>query len=276
MAISQKFLFTLLLLATFLLVFITYVLPIGIIAKFVIALLALLLDVLAFSTKLYMSFFIPFLRMKNKTLVIDDNEAFTIAPSNNAIISRRGSDVYASAFVRIPTYRSASEMNQEEKIDFVRLFSRTLTISKTPVRFSAQLYVIDKDVYISNIKNRMSEAEERYQNTSLNKSARKEDVERINGEATMWHNLFDSVNRQRSLALDVFAMVTAVGNTEEEASTLALQQADELSAGVSSVFGVQASIIEGEDMLKYLEPDHMIPVSTVSEEMRTRAAAEGI
>ncbi len=275
MAISQKFLFTLLLLGTFLLVFVTYALPIGIIAKFVVAVAALFLDILAFSTKLYMSFFMPFLHMKNGTLTIDDSEAFTIAPSSNAIVTRRGGDVYASAFVHIPTYRSSSEMNQEEKVDFARLFSRALTISKTPVRFSAQLCVIDKDVYINNIKDRMNEAEERYQATSLNKNAKREEVERINGEATMWHNLFDNVNRVRSLALDVFAMVTAQGNTEEEASTLALQQADEIASGVSSVFGVQASLVEGEDILKYLEPDHMIPISTVSEEMRARAASEG-
>lgn len=265
-----------LLLGTFLLVFLTYALPISTIAKFVIAIVALFLDVLAFSTKLYMNFFMPFLHMKNKTLVVDETEAFTIAPANNAIVVRRGGTVYASAFVRIPTYRSASEMNQDEKMDFAKLFSRALTVSKTPVRFSAQLYVIDKDLYIGNIKDRMSEAEERYQSTSLNKGAKKEDVERINGEATMWHNLFDNVNKVRSLALDVFAMVTAEGNSEEEAATLALQQADEIASGVSSVFGVQASIVEGEDMLKYLEPDHMIPISTVSEEMRARVAAEGI
>ncbi len=276
MAISQRFLFAILFIVSFVLIAFIYTLPLGVLPKFLLSLLALFFDLLAFSTKLYMDFFIPFLRMKNRSVVINDTEAFTMAPSNNAIVVRKGSDVYASAFVKIPTYRSASEMNAEEKIDFARLFSRALTLTKNPVKYGAQLYVINKDAYISNIKDKLNEAEERYQSTTVSKETSKSQSERIRGEATMWHNLFDSVNKVRSQALEAFAMVSAQGGNEEEAVSLALQHADELSSGVSAVFGVTASIIEGEEMLKFIEPDYMIPLATVSEQIREKSASQGM
>ena len=266
--------FALLIMLSFIFIIMTYVLAVDPIIKFALAAVGLAIDVVAFSTKLYMSFFMPFMQMKGRNAVIDDTEPFTLAPSGNAIVVRKGSDIFASAFIKIPAYRSSTEMNAEEKVDFSRLFSRALTISKVPVKFGAQLYVINKDAYINNIKNKLDEAEGRYQSASVSKDVPKPESERIRGEVTMWHNLFDNVNRVRSLSLDAFAMVTAQGGSEEEATNLAVQQADELASGVSAAFGVTASIIEGEEILKYLEPDHMIPLATVSEQMRESHASE--
>ncbi len=238
--------------------------------KFVFVVVALALDVLAFSTKYYFQFFVPFSQMKGRTVLLNDGEAFTIAPSGNAIVVRNGQDTYASAIVKIPSYRSATEMTDAEKVDFAKMFGRVVSLARSPVKFAAQLYVINKDAYISNIKAKLDEAEERYQGTVLSKSLSKADSERIRGEVTMWHNLFDSVNKTRSQSLEAYAMVTSPGNTEEEAVNLALQQADEIATGVSAIFGISASIAEGTDLLKFLEPDYMIPAVTISEQMRER------
>ncbi len=237
-------------------------------AKFALIVVALLLDILAFSTKFYTRFFIPFLQMKGRTVTLSGSEAFTLAPTGNAIVVRDGGDTYASAFVKIPSYRSATEMNPDEKIDFAKLFSRAMTISKTPVKFATQLYVINKDSYISNIRSKLNEAEERYSGTSLDKGASKEQTERIKGEVTMWHNLFDHVSKTRSLSLEAYAMVTSQGGSEEEAVNLALQRADEIATGISALFGISASVMEGEEMLKFVEPDYIIPVVTAAEQLR--------
>ncbi len=270
MPISQRFLFSILILISAIFIIAIYLVPVPAPIKLVFAFLALGADVLAFSTKLYMSFFMPVLRMKNKTATIETEEPFTMAPSGNAIVVRRSGAIYASAFVTVPSYRSATEMNAEEKTDFSRLFSRALTVTKDPVKFSTQLYVINKDEYINNIRNKLDEAEERYQNATTSQQQNKSDMERIKGEVTMWHNLYDSVNKVGSHALEAFAMVTAEGGNEEEAINLALQRADEVAAGVSAAFGVTASLVEGEELLRFVEPDHMIPPITVAEQLREK------
>jgi hypothetical protein len=241
--------------------------------KLVMVIAALACDVLAFSTKYYYQFFFPFLHMKDRTVLLNDSEAFTMAPSGNAIVVRNGQDLYASAIVKIPSYRSATEMTPDEKTDFSRSFSRVLSLARNPVKFSAQLYVINKDNYIANIKGKLDEAEERYQSATLNKTISKAESERIRGEVTMWHNLFDSVSKTRSQSLEAYAMITSPGSTEEEAVNLALQQADEIATGISATFGISASIVEGPEILKFLEPDYMIPVVTISEQMREKTVA---
>jgi hypothetical protein len=232
--------------------------------------LTLFFDIIAFSTKFYAVFFMPFLKMKKRTVVMESEEPFVMAPSGNALIVRKDKDVYASAFIRIPTYRSGTEMQPDEKVDFSRLFSRAVTLSRRPVKFGAQLYVINKDTYINSIRNKLNEAEERYQEAMVKKDITKAESERIRGEVTMWHNLFDNVNKVKSQALEAYAMTTALGGNEEEAVNLALQQADELAAGISAIFGVTATIVEGENLLKYVEPDYMIPIVTISEQLRER------
>jgi hypothetical protein len=238
------------------------------------AIFALLFDLLAFSTKFYTSFFMPFVRMKGRSVVLEDNEPFFMAPTGNAIIVRRESNIYASTFIKIPTYKSSTEMNADEKTDFARLFSRALTLTKKPVKFSTQLYVINKDSYINNIRNRLNEVEEKYQNATVSNDVSKEESERIKGEVTMWHNLLDNVSRIKSQSLETYAMTTAQGNNEEEAVNLALQEAGEVATGISSTFGISASIMEGDEMLKFIEPNYMIPLVTISEQMRKRTAEE--
>ncbi len=273
MALSERLVFALLIMTSMALVLFTLLFTYSTAAKFALVAAALALDVLAFSTKYYFQFFLPFSRMKGRTVLLNGGEAFTMAPSGNAIVVRSGQDTYASAIVKIPSYRSATEMSAEERTDFTQKFSRAMSLARNPVKFAAQLYVIDKDRYIANIKGKLDEAEEKYQGTTVNKSVSKSESERIRGEVTMWHNLFDSVSRTRSQSLEAYAMVTSPGSTEEEAINLALQQADEIATGMSAIFGIGASIAEGAEMLKFLEPDYMIPVVTISEQMREKTVA---
>ena len=276
MALSRRFLFTILLLISLIFLIMTFLIVGQPQIDTALAVFVLFFDLLAFSTRFYTPFFVPFLHMKNRTVVMETEEPFAMASSGNAIVVRKEGDVYASAFIKIPTYRSATEMSPEEKIDFSRLFSRALTLSRKPVRFGAQLYVINKDTYISHIISKLNEAEDRYQNMSVSKTVSKAESERVRGEVTMWHNLFESVNKVKSQALEAFAMTTAYGGNEEEAINLALLQADELAVGISSIFGVTATILEGEEMLKFIEPDYMIPLVTVSEQIRQSSLSEGV
>ncbi|VVB77170.1 Uncharacterised protein [uncultured archaeon] len=276
MATSSRFLFMILMVLAAAPVLFALLFNFSPVINFVLVMFALVCDLLAFSTKYYAEFFTPFLHARGGIVTLNDSEAFTVAPSGNAIIVRNGQNIYASAFVKIPSYRSATEMTEEEKSNFSRSFSRVLTLSKEPVRFTAQLYVIDKDTYIENIKSKLNEAEEKYQNMTIDKSVSKADSERVRGEVTMWHNLFDNINKTRSHSLEAFAMVTAPGGNEEEAINMALQQADEIVAGASSTLGISANVVEGQELLKFLEPDYMIPAVTISEQMRERTVSKEI
>jgi hypothetical protein len=61
--------------------------------------------------------------------------------------------------------------------------------------------------------------------------------------------------------------VSAVGSKEYEAVSIAQQKAREIMSGIGSVFGVTPSIITGPGLLKFVEPEALIPFSTVTEQI---------
>lgn len=244
--------------------------------KIIFLVIALFVDILAASTRYYAYLFIPFTKIKNNTIVLNQEEPFYISPSGSTIIVREGNNVYATAFVKIPIYKSATEMNDEEKVDFARMFSRIVSLSRTPFRVSSQMYLINKDEYIGKIRDKLNVVEEAYQKATTDKSSPQTQIERLKGELTMWHNLLESIGRIQSHAMLNYASVTALGTTEEEASSLATQQAEELSAGIGSVLGITTTLMSADEMLLVTQPDYTIPFSTISEEIRQKTVSEGL
>ncbi len=272
---AKTLMFVILIGAAFILEIVIFAIPIPLIAS-VIAIIVLLCSIVGFSTKYYTYLLLPALRMKGRAIVLNADEPFIMSPSGNAIVIREGDSVYASSFVRIPIYRSATEMVDEEKAAFASMFGRLLTSTTEPVKLSAQMYIINKDDYINKIKARLNAAEERYSRLIANKTVDKGSSERIRGEVTMWRNLFENLSSSRSQALLVYGMVSAMGGSEEEAVNLAYQKAEEFAAGASAVLGVNAYIVRGDEILTLIEPNYMIPVETVSERIMQKNVEEAI
>ncbi len=228
--------------------------------------IGLFLDVLAASTKFYAYYFTPFLKRKNNTVVLNAEPPFYVTASGNAIIVREDENVYASVFVKIPVYLSSTEMSDEDKLNFARSFSKLITInSKYPMKLASQLYYLNKDEYIRRISAKLNEVEDRYEKLKADKTTPDRLLGRAEGELAMWHNLFDGVNKSPSQNQIAYTMVSAMGANEEEAVAIAMQRAEEISAGAGSIFGVTASIASGEEMLTFIEPEYSIPPATISE-----------
>ncbi len=232
----------------------------------VLAILALLLTMAAFLTKNYSYLFDAIRKKKGKNLVLNANEAFILSPTGNAIVRQEQGGVYGSAFVRIPIYKSGTDMTKDEKIELSKLFGRILTLSKDPVKISSQLYTINKDEYMKKLREVLNEAEERYREAqALGGDEHAAALERSRGEMTMWRSLMENVSKSRSQALIAYAMVTAQGGNEEEAANIEYQRGEELAGGLSADLGVVAFVVAGEEILTMLEPEHMVPMEVVNE-----------
>ncbi len=236
---------------------------------FPVLIIGLFLDVMAASTRFYSYFFLPFMKRKNNVVTLNSEPAFYVTSSGNAIIVRDGENIYASSFVKIPVYSSATEMTEDEKLNFSRMFAKLITInSRYPMKLVSQLYYLNKDDYIKKISAKLNDAEDRYEKLKNDKTTPEKLIERAEGELAMWHNLFDGVNKSPSQNQVAYAMVSAVGANEEEAVAIAMQRAEEVAAGAGSIFGVIASISSGEEMLAHVEPEYSIPPATISELMK--------
>lgn len=241
----------------------------------VLAIVALFVALAAFLTKNYFYLFNSIIKKKGKNLVLSSTEAFAFSSSGNAIIRREKENVYASCFVKIPIYRSATEMTKDEKINLSKLFGRILTLSKVPMRLSAQLYFVNKDEYATKLRNMLNEAEEKYREVQSSGGAGQQAaMERARGIVTMWRDLLDNVTSSHSKALALYAMVSALGGNDEEATNIAYQKAEELAGGISATLGVNASVATGNEILTFIEPDYMIPRETVTERVLQKSMGE--
>jgi hypothetical protein len=243
---------------------------------FLLGVLALILAVVAFSTKYYMYLYIPAMRMKNKNIAISSAEPYLLSPSGTSIITSDENGTYASSFITIPIYKSGTEMSDQERLDIARLFSRILTVSKNTIKISSQLYIVNKDKYIAKIRNKLDESESKLRSVLQQAGSGTQITDRAKGEVTMWHNLLNNISASKSEALITYAMVSASGGNEEEASSIAYQHAEEVASGISAILGISAYVADGEEILNFIEPDRMIPVETVNELIHQKTVEEGI
>ncbi len=240
------------------------------------SIIALFFSVLGFSTRFYTYLYIPLFKSRKRNIVLSNQEAFLLSPSGNTIIINDSAGTYATAFVKIPLYRSSTEMTESEKLDLGRTFSRVLTLTKETTKFSSEMYVVNKDEYINKVRAKLQNSSEKLREMQSSEPSNSEKLNRLKGELTMWENLISNISSSRSESLVTYNMVSAFGQNEEEASSIAYQKAEEIAAGISAALGVTAYIAEGEELLSLIEPNYMIPVETVNEIIRQKSIKEGI
>ncbi|MEM3227553.1 MAG: hypothetical protein QXK65_01225 [Candidatus Micrarchaeaceae archaeon] len=234
--------------------------------KFILFILAMLFDILALVSRYYTPYIIPMFAQRTKRIVLSQEDAYWLSSSQDSILRKSGDDFIATVYINIPIYRSATEMSPEEKVDFSSQIGRLVGLSKEPVRFTTQLFTMNKDLYIMQLRGKVNELENAEVNATQAGSDPKT-LERIRGELSMWRNMLDSINTSQSLELATYASVSASGTKEYEAVSIAEQKATELMSGISTIFGVTPSLIVGSELLKFLEPEFLIPYSTISERL---------
>jgi hypothetical protein len=70
--------------------------------------------------------------------------------------------------------------------------------------------------------------------------------------------------------------VSAAGANEFEAVSIAQQKARELISGISTTLGITPLMAVGEELRKFIEPEYMVPFTTVSEEITKKVEEEVI
>ncbi len=228
--------------------------------------LALLLDVLAFSSRYYTYLMIPFFEQRRRNVVLSTEQPYWISTTSDSIMTKVGEEFIATMYINIPLYISSTEMNDDEKLAFSKQISALVGISKDPVRFTTELYVMNKDSYIQQLRDMISGVENE-ESALLAKEASQSELERVRGKLSMWRKMLDNVSKATSLELASFASLSARGSKEFEAINIAQLKAKELMSGIGALLGVSPNIVIGNDLLKFVEPEFLIPYSTISEQI---------
>ncbi len=234
--------------------------------KILLLIVAMVFDVIAFSSRYYTYLIIPMLQQRRRVINLGVGESYRFTGNEDALIRKVGDLYTATVYIIIPLYRSATEMNAEEKLDFGKQVGRLVSISRDPVRFSTQMNVMNKDSYIQLIKDMINSTETEVIGLTQ-KNAPQSELERAKGKVSMWRNVLDSTTKVSSLELITYSSVSASGSKEAEAVSFAQQRARDIVSAISTTFGVTPMQASGESLKRLIEPEYILPVTTVTEEI---------
>jgi hypothetical protein len=236
------------------------------IPKMLLLIAAVFADVLGFASRYYTYLLWPLLKQRKKHVIISNQSAYWLSPTGDCIVRLEGSDYIATAYINIPIYVSSSEMTDSDKLKFANQVSRLVGISKDPVRFSSELYLMNKDTYIEKLKDTINQIEDE-EAALVKNNAPENQMEHVRGKLSMWRKMLDNVSNEISFELGSFVCVSAKGGKEFEAITIVQQKAKELMNGIATILGVPPNIAVGTDILKYIEPEYLIPFTTITEQI---------
>ena len=237
-----------------------------VVPKLIFLIIAVALDVLAFASRYYSYLLLPLAKQRKKDVIISDQNPYWLATTGECIVRKVADDFIATAYINIPLYVSASEMSDEEKQRFTNQVSRLVGISREPVRFTTELYLMNKDEYIQKLKDAINDINNE-EAKLVEENASDQKLEHVRGKLSMWKKMLDNVSAGTSYELSSFASVSAKGVKEFEAITTVQQKARELMNGISTTLGVPPNLVVGSEILKFVEPEYLIPYSTITEQI---------
>ena len=202
---------------------------------------------------------IPLLLQRGNVVQILEG-GYEVPASNDAVLKNVGGVYYASKYLGVRIYESASEKTMDENIVYSEYFERAISSVKYVTKFAMMIYVKDIGEHRSRIETKHAEAQLR-----LARERDKPDpdvlrLDRYEKEVAMWENQINKLTRGiKPMGLISYVMTTAVGVSKEAAIAAAAGQANELKATISNALNVQVELLTGDEMLKCFQWEVMIP-----------------
>jgi len=203
--------------------------------------------------------FVPLLTQRGNVVQIIEG-GFEIPPSNDVVLKNLGGVYYASKYLGVRIFESASEKSMEENMVYSEYFERAISSVKYVTKFAIMIYMKDISDYRNRIETKHAEAQLR-----LARERDKPDpdvlrLDRYEKEVAMWENQINKLTRGiKPMGLASYVMTTAVGVSKEAATAAATSQANELKATIANSLNVQVEMLAGDEMLRCFQWETAIP-----------------
>ncbi|MDE1798026.1 MAG: hypothetical protein KGH63_01310 [Candidatus Micrarchaeota archaeon] len=207
----------------------------------------------------YGYFILPFLTKQGNIVQIMEGN-YEIPPAQDVVLKAVGGQYYASAFLGVKIYESTSEKSPEENVVYSEYFERAISSVRFPTKFSMMVYVLDLTRHRQKWETRHAEAQLR-----LAREREKPDpdvlkLDRYEKEVAMCEQQIQRlVSGFKPMGAITYVMTTATGISKESAAAAAKAQANELRATISNALNVEVVPLQGDEMLKCFDWEHIIP-----------------
>ncbi|MEK6978971.1 MAG: hypothetical protein AABW86_02015 [Candidatus Micrarchaeota archaeon] len=204
---------------------------------------------------------IPLITKGTKTIMITDT-GFEVPPSQDVIVKESQGTYYASAFLGLKIFESASEKSSEENVLYNESFERAISNLRNVTKIAYMLYVEDIGEKRKTIEAKRAEAQLRL---AREREKPEPDVLRIDKyerEVALWDlQLNKLVKGIKPMGVIAYAMTTATGVSKEGAIAGVKVQANELKSILANSLNVEVEWLTADEMLKCFEWERMMPTS---------------
>lgn len=185
---------------------------------------------------------------------------FEIPPANDVILKNVNGIYYASKYLGVRIYESASEKSMDENIVYSEYFERAISSVKHVTKFAIMVYMKDISEHRSRIETKHAEAQLRLARERDKPDPDVLKLDRYEKEVAMWENQINKLTRGiKPMGVISYVMTSAVGVSKEAATAAASAQANELKATISNALNVQVDLLTGDEMLRCFQWEVMIP-----------------
>ncbi len=202
---------------------------------------------------------IPMVTQRTNTVMLTDT-GYEIPPAQDVIIKKVGNMYYASAFLGIRIFESATERSMEQNIAYNEDFERAISNIKYVAKISYMMYAEDVGQKRRKIEEKKAEAQLRLARERDKSDPDVLKIDRYEREVGMWDTQLAKLTKGiRPMGVLAYAMTTASGVSKEAAVAATKAQVRELRITLANSLNVQVEPLTADEMMKCFEWEKVMP-----------------
>lgn len=202
---------------------------------------------------------IPLITQRGNIVQIMEG-GYEIPPSNDVVLKNVAGIYYASKYLGVRIFESASEKTMEENMVYSEYFERAISSVKYVTKFALMVYMKDITEHRQRIETKHAESQLRLARERDKPDPDVLKLDRFEKEVAMWENQINKLTRGiKPMGVVSYVMTSATGVSKEAAIAAVNSQANELKATISNALNVQVEALTGDEMLRCFQWETMIP-----------------
>ncbi|MEW6721961.1 MAG: hypothetical protein AB1324_01730 [Candidatus Micrarchaeota archaeon] len=204
---------------------------------------------------------IPLITERTKTVMMSDL-GYEIPPQQDVIVKSVNNVYYATAFMGLRIFESATEKSPEENLTYNQFFERAISNIKYVTKVAYMLYVEDVGEKRKMIETKRAESQLRLARERDKPQPDVLKIDKFEREVAKWDNeLTRLIKGVKPMGVVAYAQTTAVGLSKDAAMAQVRSQANELKTVLANALNVEVVSLSGDEMLKCFEWEKFFPMS---------------
>jgi hypothetical protein len=204
---------------------------------------------------------VPLITQRTNTILMTD-EGYEVPPTEDVILKGSNGVFYASAYLGLKIFESATEKSPEENMTYSQFFERAISNLKYVTKVSYMLYVEDVGEKRKTVETKRAESQLRLARERDKPEPDVLRMDRYEREVSVWDaQLTKLIKGIKPMGVIAYAQTTAVGLSKDAAIAAARAQSNELRTVLANALNVEVVTLSGDEMLKCFEWDKFFPTT---------------